>query len=302
MRIHGILLVRNGVSSVRAAVLHHLSIGCERIHVLDNGSTDGTSSVLERLARRTPITVERDDGRFDQAERRSALARRAARAGADWVLVFDHDEFWTSRRPLRDVLADAGDRVALRVPITDFAQHRDVLRESPRGLLSITHRAPRTWGPTEGRELMEAGEISFLEVGRTPRLLARPSEEVTFSAGFCRTTTAGEIGDAEGVEILHAGHPARSRLERKAEHGERVIESGFVPGESWEHRRWAEMARTGSLDAEWAALSVDADGCVELPGGQRRRFVRDARYADIARRHVRPRAMQWAARALRRSY
>lgn len=302
MRVHGVLLVRDGVTTVRATVLHHLSFGCERIHVCDNGSTDGTSEVLARLARRTPITVERDTGGFDQAERRAALARGAARAGADWVLVFDADEFWTARTSLREALERAGDAHALRVPITDFAQRREVERRSHRAPLTIEYRAAETVHPYDGEALVTAGEISFLEVGRVPRLLFRATEDVSVSAGVNTSSNTGPIADADGLEILHAGIQAREVLLQKAEHGERVDASGFVGNESWEHRRWAEIARRGDLDGEWPALSVDADGCVQLPSGERRRFVHDTRYRDIASRYIRSRPKQFAARLLARSY
>ena len=56
MRVFGILVVRNAVDAVRLCVLHHLCVGCERILVVDNGSSDGTTTVLRRLQTGTPLS------------------------------------------------------------------------------------------------------------------------------------------------------------------------------------------------------------------------------------------------------
>jgi hypothetical protein len=305
VRVHGVLVVRDGVGTVRAALLHHLSLGCERIHVVDNGSTDGTTTVLERLAARTPITWRSDLRPYDQSALTTELVHEAARAGADWVLVFDHDEFWVSERPLREVLAEAAaDGVgALQVPVVNFAQHRDVARSSPRALLTMRHRAAEEVAPEQGQALFEADELSYLEIAYTPKLLFRASERVDVQRGAHTSRfLEGPAVPATGIEVLHAPLAARSELALKAAHGERLLEAGYSETESWHVRRWALMARSGRLHEAWPSLSVDDDGCIELPGGRRHRFVRDTRLSDTVSRYVRSPFKQAAARLLARSY
>jgi hypothetical protein len=300
VRIHGVLLVRNGAHSLRATILHHLSFGCEHIHVLDNGSTDGTSTILRRLAGRTPITWRRHEGAYAQGELLTGLVHDAAAAGADWALIFDHDEFWSARRPLREELAEAGDAAAIRGTVIDFAQRRDVQRLSVRNLLTCVYRAPHTFDPVEGKRRVEEGSGSFLEVGRNPRMVVRASRDAVIRKGA--HWTEGELRDVDGLHVLHAPLLAREALERKAEHGERVIEAGFVEPESWEHRRWAAARREGRLHDHWASVSVDERGCVALPDGTRRQFVYDPRLRRAAAPLVRPPLKQLAARGLARSY
>jgi glycosyltransferase involved in cell wall biosynthesis len=304
MRIHGVLLVRDGVDSLRLCLVHHLMLGIERIHVVDNGSTDGTLEVLRRLARRTPITWTSAPGPYHQHVVVTELVHEAARQGADWVVPFDHDEFWVSGgRPLRDALAEADGAAAVSVPMVTFAQRRGVKRSRARALLTMEHRAERTVEPVEAQELVEAGRLSFLEYRYPPKLIFRASTTVDVQRGahWSRNLDAADVATAPGLEILHAPLPARDALERKAEHGARLIDAGYIEREGWHVRRWARLERDGGLDGEWATLSVDRDGCIEV-GGERRRFVRDTRLRDSIAWLVRSPVAQAAARALRRSW
>ena len=99
----GVLVVRDEVDVLRVCVLHHLFAGCERVLVLDNGSTDGTVTVLRRLAERLPLSWSSDAGPYRQAEFATGLASEAASLGADWVLPLDADEFWTAPESLSAV-------------------------------------------------------------------------------------------------------------------------------------------------------------------------------------------------------
>ena len=300
MRIHGVLMVRDGVATLRVCLLHHLALGCEHIHVLDNGSTDATPVVLARLARKLPISWSRDGGPFRQHEAVTALAHEAARRGADWVLPIDDDEFWVGA--LRDVLAEADGAAALAARVTCFAQRRRVRRASPRALLTMDHRAPRPDEPVRAQALVEAGALSFLEYAYPPKLVLRASERVQLARGaHAAEGLDGPIASTSRLEVLHAPIAAQGVLQRKAEHGARLEAAGFVEREGWHVRRWAALARQGLLEAEWPSLSVDGGGCVVV-GGQRRQFVRDGRLAEAVARWVRPPHEQAAARALRRSF
>jgi glycosyltransferase involved in cell wall biosynthesis len=76
--------------------------------VADNASSDGTRDILADLTRELPLTVLDDpEVGYFQSRKMSALAARAAAAGADVVVPHDADERWYSPfGRLGDVLGD----------------------------------------------------------------------------------------------------------------------------------------------------------------------------------------------------
>ena len=98
-RRHGsvwaISIVRNEADVVGLTLQHHLRQGVEAILIADNGSTDGTLDILHEFARDHPVYVLSDTWPvWDQAVKTTLLANIARRAGADWIMPFDADEFW----------------------------------------------------------------------------------------------------------------------------------------------------------------------------------------------------------------
>lgn len=97
--VWGVSVVRDEADVIAAVLRHHLDQGLAGLIVADNGSTDGTWEIVQRLAAADPrVHPFRDTWpRHDQSEKISRLARLAGRAGADWVVPFDGDEFWFAR-------------------------------------------------------------------------------------------------------------------------------------------------------------------------------------------------------------
>lgn len=93
--IWAIAMVKNEADILAAVIDHLFRQGVDRMLVVDNGSTDGTLDLVRALATQHPIDIGTDDevGYF-QSHKMSVLAAHARRAGADWVIPFDADEFW----------------------------------------------------------------------------------------------------------------------------------------------------------------------------------------------------------------
>lgn len=93
--VWAISVVKNEADIIERTITHLVEQGVDSILVADNGSTDGTLSILRTLEDRLGIyvAVDHEPGHF-HGQKMDALARAAARAGADWIVPFDADELW----------------------------------------------------------------------------------------------------------------------------------------------------------------------------------------------------------------
>lgn len=95
MRLHALVLVKNEADVVDE-MLRAAAVWCDRIHVLDNGSDDGTDEIVRRLSEELPaVHYVGQDLRPYSDDVRDVILRRClkeARDG-DWWCIIDADEF-----------------------------------------------------------------------------------------------------------------------------------------------------------------------------------------------------------------
>ena len=105
MKLFGAAMLRNEADVVESFVRHNLSL-LDGLLVVDHGSSDGTSEILDALVvEGLPLEVERDASvGYLQSEIMTRTVRHAfARHGADFVFALDGDEFLRiARRDLLD--------------------------------------------------------------------------------------------------------------------------------------------------------------------------------------------------------
>jgi glycosyltransferase involved in cell wall biosynthesis len=90
MTTFAISMVRDEADIIGATVAHMLG-QVDHVIVADNGSTDDTRAILSDLG---VEVVDDPDPAYYQSRKMTALAQRAAAAGATWVVPFDADEIW----------------------------------------------------------------------------------------------------------------------------------------------------------------------------------------------------------------
>lgn len=251
-------MVRNEADIIGLTVLHHLSLGLDRILVLDNGSTDGTDKILRLLGKGDErVAWTRDDSPFDQQTITTELAREAYRQGADWVVPFDADEFWLGDAGnFRNILShsEAG---ALWAQTINFVQARSQLEPAPDSLLTMTRRAVETVPASNlARRMLESHQIGLVQITAARNYVSRPTDEVKIWRGnHVVSGVRGEHAKGDGISCFHAPLRSRALLASKMERSQRLREAGVFGG-VW---HWARMIEQGNLDQEWAANSYDED-------------------------------------------
>ena len=281
MKVVGLYLVRNEVDIIETNLRHHLTTVLDEAIVVDNGSTDGTFELLVELAGELPLLLASETGHVYQSGRVTRMARFAAQQGADWVLPIDADEFWVALdSPFRSVLEEAPvDARALFVDVINFVQRRDVLAAHPGVVATMTMRPDAVVGTAEeASRLVQTGAVSWLELPYAPKVVHRAVPGVFVGAGNHLSGIADGVS-TDALTCLHAPLRARSLLVQKLDHGRRSIEERSSAEAAWHLKRWWQMAREGTLDREWEALSYE-DGAITV-GGKRHELVHDDRLKEV---------------------
>jgi predicted O-methyltransferase YrrM len=296
VKVVGVYLVRNEVDVIETNLRHHFANVIDEAIVVDNGSTDGTLELLGDLAEDMPMQVASEVGQIYQGDRVTRMARFATQQGADWVLPIDADEFWVGTDgPFRTVLEETAPEVrALFVGILNFVQRRDVLVARPGVLSSMTMRPELTVGSAEeASRLVREGEAAWLEVTYTPKVIHRAFPGMVVAKGNHLTGIGGGL-PTDRLACLHAPIRARSVLAQKMDHGRRALEERGPAELSWHLKRLWQMAREGTVDREWEALSYE-DAVITV-GGTRHGLVPDDRLQRIVEAVV-PQVRTTVARA-----
>ncbi len=253
------MMVRNERHVIVTCLGHLLTLGIERIYVVDNGSTDDTPDLLHRAATVTGrLVLTTDRGEFRQAEVLTALARRAASEGADWILPADADEFLWLRPGVS--LARLCGRPGIggyRMPVCNFLQARPIRHDWPNSLATMCIAAVPFGTVADGADMVQAGEIPFVRINYPTKLLLRatPSMQVAFGHHDAHGLAGPLLPLAEG-ELLHAPIRSAGDLQGRVELGRRVEAVTPHPAQNWHAKRLVPMG-CDELAREWRRNSFN---------------------------------------------
>ena len=229
MQLIGITMMRNEADIVdltdSSSLAHRL-----RSHPRGRQRFDRQDpAILERLARRDPrIKWTTDPGMYRQSEITTGLAREAFDLGADWIMPFDADEFWSCRSDLTipNFLRDADGTAAFLAPVVNFVQHRRYHRASRRSLLHMRMRAIPVPPAEEARELVTSRRIGFVEIVYPPKAVFRAGSDVVVPMGNHSVENASRTNRLyDGLDLSPRALRSGRRLEAQVEHGRRISES-----------------------------------------------------------------------------
>jgi hypothetical protein len=278
MKLTAIMMVRNEASILAVNLAYHSALGVDEFWIVDNGSSDGTTDVLATTDRsQGNIRWRSEPGLLHLGEAKTSIAAEATKAGADWILPIDADEFWWSDNgALRSNLAEATSLGAFICGVNNFVQRRSVRTDRPESLSTMIYRAEPIGTMESARELVETGAIGFVEMVYPPKQILRASGDLIIDIGnHAARNLAGAIGHTSTIQVLHAPIRARSILAKRAEQGRRSAAVNPNPNTSWHLRRWARLAEEGTLDDDWSANS-QRFGRLNV-SGVHRRLIRDLR-------------------------
>jgi len=281
------LLARNEADIVDSQLAYHLNAGVDFVVATDNGSTDGTTDILEQYAQAGVLHLRREPGdAILQSQWVTRMARLAASDfGADWVINADADEFWWPRSgSLKDVFASIPERFGvvrgawrhfLPRPEGDGAD--DVLER-------MTVRLRRPALPGDKATVYHAHQ----------KIAHRARADVVVGDGNHDVDAAGGLAPLRGwypLEVLHYSFRSRAQFEQKATRAyEAWLRNPRV--EPSLHQELAyEACRSGTLDAYYGEFVVD-DRALE-------RGVRDGTLAVDTRLRDAVRALRTADGAFR---
>ncbi|WP_240183600.1 glycosyltransferase family 2 protein [Leifsonia aquatica] len=267
-------MVRDEADIIRPMIEHSLAQGADILIVTDNGSTDGTTEILESFGDR--IDLRHDPVHHKQQH--SVVTRMARdahdRYAADWVINADADEFWmpvAGGATVKDVLAEVPASLrAFTVPVIDMTG-APALRGT--GFERLRFRDNR---PVE--QLQRIG----LRAHSTPDAVhvGDPDIEVAQGNHFVSLPT-GELPVGLELEVLHLPWRSWEQFEGKVVKSGRAYESNPDLAPSPNHHGMREYWRWtfGALLPYYVLRHPSADDLATgLANGT---FVEDTRLKAI---------------------
>ena len=148
MRALAVLTLRNEGAFLLEWLAHHRAVGFTDFLVFSNDCTDGTDTMLDRLADIGQLTHIRNAGPHTEGPQWAALKLASSHplfAAADWAMVLDIDEFvniHTGQHRIADLLAALPDATAIAltwrmfgnagvIPFTDAPIRHGFTRAAP---------------------------------------------------------------------------------------------------------------------------------------------------------------------------
>lgn len=238
--VWGVCLAKNEEDIIGHTVQHMLEQGVAGLIVVDNCSSDSTRSILDGIADADPrlhVGTDAETG-FYQGRKTSYLAHLAWRAGADWVVPFDADEFWYA--PGATLAEYLGGLQCDQV----WCDYRNVYPLVADGQLHL-------------------GNGHSVQVDRVAsawmRIVFRTRRWVWVGEGNHALRDSDTL-PARGLHMLHFSYRSLAQYSRKVQNGVAALEAAGMDGSIATHwRLWASLTEAEQAE-RWSAYLSDEEG------------------------------------------
>jgi len=259
VKISMVMMVKNEEDIIAENIKFHAKIGVDNFVILDNGSTDNTTDILNELKKEYEISLEYNPSKaYKQKEWMTKLAKKAKRLyNPDWIINNDADEFWRplEKESLKDILNFKGGVLQVR-------RSNMILYE---GLDDWKKSEYRVANQILTREDYENLNIMLGKIGR--KTIVNPHGYIKTNAG---NHSAEHIAfwkkkEPSNIHIYHYPFRSYKQFENKAKLYAEILKANPNAKIGPHVKKWAKMYEEGKLEEEFynrLLLNQDKINCL----------------------------------------
>lgn len=245
------MMVRDEADVIEAMIVHHVNQGIDRFIVTDNGSVDGTTSILNRYAQAGLVDLRIDPvHRKQQSTAVTSMARDAyTQYGADWVINADADEFWVSKSgslTVKQALEETPSSIqSFTAPVIDMTGPP---ARAGTGLNRLIYRDNRTDAELRRVGLFAHSTPDAVHIGHASVEVAQGNHKVSLAS-------LGQPPEHAMIEALHFSWRSWEQFSQKVANAGRAYKNSpdLTPSPNHQGMRDYVRLQQGSLLAHYVA-------------------------------------------------
>jgi len=271
MFIHAIVVSRNDWGTLALSITNVLVNHADVVHVLNHGSSDQTAHGLKVLqeiwGKRLKIYSASPDIPFNQSLLTNMLVPIAENEGADWIYVFDSDEFLLSKPDFslkKELSKLSSDTVAARYNLSNYISTHDFDQDNISHYQKLIYKSKPSINcdPIRSMELISEGKISFFDLTFPSKIFFRANKDLLIAKGahglqyiLDKQSTISFID----AECAHLSLSSKKILSVKSLHGKSLIDLGLSKKLGWQNQLVHQLDIAGKLDWFWEKHSINTD-------------------------------------------
>ena len=276
MLIHGIVVSRNDWGILALSIANVLNNHADIVHVLNHGSSDQTAHGLKILqeiwGERLKIYSTNPDLSFRQSLLTNMISSIAEDEGADWIYVFDSDEFLLSKRNFslrEELLKLSNEIVGIRYSLTNYISTHDFDQNNLNCYKKLIYRSKPNveYDPLYAMELISRGELSFFDLPFPSKIIFRANKNLLIGMGAHRlqyTFDDQSVVNLTEAECAHLSLISKDMLNRKSMLGKYLIDDGSPMRIGWQNKLVHQLDVLGKLDWFWERHSINPENSETL--------------------------------------